>query len=205
MKQVQVSCHGYITAHHKLASDRKNVSFLDCTLQILIFPYCYHGNEQRVKAVGNRKPLLHNEVWSFLQRDKQALTTELCCSTAVSPSEIKMTSTKSKEKLQWDQDLYKTLALIPQDLIVPAQLYTKIAVSDASGQPHHVSIITLVDSNVQICPVKTRSSRMLVKIRFYYNWGASFGVGWLFFFSFPNPSGRKIHNQGFLECSFQPR
>lgn len=58
----------------------KMVSSLDFTLQILIFPYCYHG----VKAAGNENPLLHNGVWSFLHRDKQAFTTGLCCSTAVS-------------------------------------------------------------------------------------------------------------------------
>lgn len=57
----------------------KMVSSLDFSLQILIFPYCYHG----VKAAGNENPLLHNGVWSFLHRDKQAFTTGLWCSTAV--------------------------------------------------------------------------------------------------------------------------
>lgn len=56
------------------------VSFLDFTLQTLIFPYCYHGNKWRIKAAGNKKPLLHNGIWSFLHRDKQAFTTGLCCS-----------------------------------------------------------------------------------------------------------------------------
>lgn len=63
----------------------KMVSFLDFTLQILIFPYCYHGNKWRVKAAGNKKPLLHNGVWSFLHIEKQAVTAGLCCSAAVSP------------------------------------------------------------------------------------------------------------------------
>lgn len=58
----------------------KTVSSLDFTLQILIFPYYYHG----VKAAGNENPLLHNGVWSFLHRDNQAFTSGLCCSTAVS-------------------------------------------------------------------------------------------------------------------------
>lgn len=50
------------------------VRYLDFTFQILIFPYRYHGNKWRIKAAGNKKPLLHNWVWAFLHRDKRAFT-----------------------------------------------------------------------------------------------------------------------------------
>lgn len=48
------SCHvfQYIT---NLLLTGKMVSFLDFTLQILIFPYCYHGNKWGVKTVSGTK------------------------------------------------------------------------------------------------------------------------------------------------------
>lgn len=75
-------CHRYISQYitvWPLAG--KMVCYLDFTFQILIFPYCYHGNKWRIKAAGNKKPLLHNWVWPFLHRHKRAFTTRHCYST----------------------------------------------------------------------------------------------------------------------------
>lgn len=47
----------------------------------ILLPWKQMGSKDSKR---NKKPLLHNGVWSFLHRDKQAFTAELCCSTALS-------------------------------------------------------------------------------------------------------------------------